>query len=266
MPEKSIGEKWNDLPSGARIGVYAGGAAVAALAIGTLLFYFIRQRRMGAKEAKAARERDEAERLEMERFKKQGIDPDGFTEYGQEYDAREMRKGGMSDADSYHVPETTAASPLGGASWGAGAAAGGIAAGAGAGAAAAMRSPQSPRSPAPSSHSHRDNRGPGSPHGFDFGVPPSPGHPRSQSPLLRSQSPGMPPQGPLPSPRGQLRSDSAPNAYMRVGSPGPQGGYGPGRMQSPGPMGPQRSFTDGQQGYRGNDNQQGYHGNQGGYR
>ncbi|PNY28524.1 glycosidase crf1 [Tolypocladium capitatum] len=248
VPEKSIGQKWDALPGGAKVGVYAGGGAVAAIAVSTLLYYLIRQRRLGAKEAKAAGDRAEAERLEMEQFKKQGIDPDGFAEHGQEYDAREMHSSGMSDADSYHVPETIPADPL--SSWGAGA---GV--GVAAGAAAAMRPAQSPRSPAPSSH--RDNHGPGGPRGFDFGVPPSP-MVRSQSPMMRSQSPGMPPQGPLPSPRGQMRSDSAPNAYSRMGSPGPQGGYGPARMQSPGPMGPPRSFTD--------NYQQGYRGNQGGYR
>ncbi|UNI18412.1 hypothetical protein JDV02_004683 [Purpureocillium takamizusanense] len=205
-PDKSISEKWAALPSSTKIGIYAGAGGFVALAGGALLFYFLRQRRRGAREARLAEERAAAERHEMEHFQKKGINPDGFSEYGHEYDAREVRKGGYGDADSYHVPETTAASPLGEGAWGAAAAAGG------------MHHAQNHRmaSPAPSA------RGPGSPRGFDFGVPPSP---------------GPSPSGPLPSPnRNQMRSESGPGAYGNMA-----------RMQSPGPP-PARSFTDIQRG------------------
>ncbi|OAQ59854.1 glycosyl hydrolase family 16 [Pochonia chlamydosporia 170] len=262
--DKSISEKWNELPTGAKAGVYAGAGGVAALAIGTLLWYYFRQRRIGAAEAKAAAEREERDRRENAQFQKNGINPDSFAAHGQEYNARDLRAGGMADNNSYHVPESNPfsgpfdeksrlgssasnASTMGGA--------GAAMAGGAMGAAGAMRGqPGRPASPASSNH-----------HGFDFGVPPSPGHPparshspgmRSHSPMIRSQSPGMPPPGSPGSPRQyQMRSDSAPDPYSRMGSPGPhQQGYGLQRMQSPGTMGPQRSFTDNQQpgyGYRG---------------
>lgn len=274
QPDKSIGEKWNELPTGAKAGVYGGGAAVGALALGTLLWYYIRQRRIGAAEAKAAAAREEQDRRENEQFKKNGINPDGFAAHGQEYNAMELRAGGMSDNNSYHVPESNPfngpfdeKSRLGSSASNVssmhGAAMAGGAMGA-AGAMGAMRGqPGRTASPAPSNH------------GFDFGVPPSPGRPpRSQSPgvlpqspMMRSQSPGMPPPGSASPRQHQMRSDSAPNAYSRMGSPGPQQGYGLQRMQSPGTMGPGRSFTDNQQGggygYRGPASPRGNNGWQG---
>ncbi|EFZ03928.1 glycoside hydrolase family 16 protein [Metarhizium robertsii] len=107
QPDKSTSEKWNDLPTGAKAGVYAGGGAVGALALGTLLWYYIRQRRIGAAEAKAAALRDEEDQRENARFLKDGINPDGFTDHGQEYNARELRAGGMANENSYHVPESS---------------------------------------------------------------------------------------------------------------------------------------------------------------
>ncbi|KHN99842.1 Concanavalin A-like lectin/glucanase, subgroup [Metarhizium album ARSEF 1941] len=240
QPDKSLGEKWNDLPSGAKAAVYAGGAVVAALAVGTLLWYYIRQRRIGAAEAKAAAQREDEERRENARFLKDGVNPDGFTAHGQEYNASELRAGGVADKNTYHVLES---SPFDGpfdeksrlGSSASNVSSLGGAAGAGVVAAGAMRGqPGRTASPAPSSH-----------RGFDFGVPPSPGHPP------RSQSPGMPQSAR----QHQMRGDSSPDPYSRTGSPGPrQQGYGLQRMQSPGAMGPQRSFTDDQQpgyGYRG---------------
>lgn len=246
QPDKSTSEKWNDLPTGAKAGVYAGGGAVGALALGTLLWYYIRQRRIGAAEAKAAALRDEEDQRENARFLKDGINPDGFTDHGQEYNARELRAGGMANENSYHVPESSPfdgpfdeksrlGSSASNVSTLVGAAGAGAVAGGAMGAAGAMRGqPGRTASPAPSNH------------GFEFGVPPSPGHPS------RSPSPGMPPGSPR---QHQTRSGSAPDPNSRMGSPGPhQQGYGLQRMQSPGAMGPQRSFTDNQQpgyGYRG---------------
>lgn len=187
-----------------------------------------------------------------------------------------MRRDGMADNDSYHVPTTNpfsgpfddSRSALGSRGSNASGAMGGAAMAGGAGAmalgAGSMRSHHSGRTGSPAPSSPHQN-------GFDFGVPPpSPHMQRSHSPVIRTQSPGMPPPG---SPRQyQMRSDSAPNAYARMGSPGPpQQGYGMQRMQSPGPMGAQRSFTD-QGGYRGPPGggrgweQQGGQGGQGGYR
>lgn len=71
-PKKSLSDKWNDLPQGARIGVYAGGAAFAGIIIIGALFYFLRQRRRGANEAKAAALRAEQERLELQGLKDGG--------------------------------------------------------------------------------------------------------------------------------------------------------------------------------------------------
>ncbi|KAG6038733.1 hypothetical protein E4U41_003784 [Claviceps citrina] len=251
QPERSLGEKWADLSTGAKAGVYGGGAAVAGLALGALIWYFLRQRRIGAAEAKAAQERELRERRENEEFRKRGVNPDGFTSFGEEYNARQFRSEGTSGGDPYHAPasnpfhgpfdeKTRLGSSAGNAS--------GLVAGAAA--AEFMRGqPSRTASPAPSSQ-----------HGFDFGVPPSPGlTPRSQSPSMQSQvplmsppSPGVPPQG-APS-QCQMRNSSAPTGYTRIGSPEAQESYGMQRMQSPGVMNPQRSFSGNQQsgyGYRG---------------
>jgi hypothetical protein len=241
QPDKSISEKWNDLPSGAKVGVYSGGGAVGALLIGTLLWYYIRQRRIGAAEAKAAAQREEQERRENAEFARKGINPDGFADHGQEYNARDLRTGGMADNNSYRVPDSSPfegpfdeKSRLGSSASNVSSMRGAVMAGGAMGAAGAMRGqPSRTASPAPSSQ-----------HGFDFGVPPSPGHPpRSQSPA--SMNPGSPGS----SRPYQMRSDSAPNPYSRMGSPGPQQqGYGLQRMQSPGAVGAQRSFSENQRG------------------
>ncbi|OAA34043.1 Concanavalin A-like lectin/glucanase, subgroup [Metarhizium rileyi] len=226
QPDKSVGDKFNDLPAGAKTGIYAGGAAVGALAIGTLLWYYLRQRRIGAAEAKAAVQREEEDRQENAMFLKNGINPDGFTAHGQEYNAGELRAGGVAD-NSYQALDSN---PFNGpfdekSRLGSSASSLSTPSGAGAsaivgGAIGAMQG-QSSRtaSPAPSSH-----------HGFEFGVPPSPGHP-SPSPWP-PMSPGSPPQY-------QMRSGSAPNPYSEMGSPGPhQQGYGLQRMQGQGASGP----------------------------
>ena len=84
-PPKSIAEKWAELSSGAKIGIYCGAGTGAALILVALIFYCIKQRRRGAKEAKIAAEQAEAERLELERFKKEGIDPDSLQNEGTDY-------------------------------------------------------------------------------------------------------------------------------------------------------------------------------------
>ncbi|KAG5977115.1 hypothetical protein E4U55_007066 [Claviceps digitariae] len=252
QPETSIGEKWAALPSATKTAVYGAGAAVGALAFGALIWYYLRQRRIGAAEAKAAQERELIERRENEDFQKRGVDPDGFIAYGHEYDAAQFRSEGMTDGNSYHVPSSnpfsgpfddeksrlgSSASNISGMVGGA-VVAGGAA---GAGAAGTMHGQLSrTASPAPSSN-----------HGFDFGVPPSPGLlPRSHSPaspshlpLMYSQSPGIPLQG-SPRPH-QMRSGS--DGYARIGSPASSESYGMQRMQSPGAVSPQRSFNENHQ-------------------
>ncbi|KAG6005639.1 hypothetical protein E4U54_000302 [Claviceps lovelessii] len=255
QPERSLGDKWAALSSGVKTAVYGAGAAVAGLAFGALIWYYLRQRRIGAAEAKAAQERELVERRENEDYQKRGVDPDGFIAYGHEYNAGHFRSAGISDGNSYHVPVSDPfsgpfdeKSRLGSSASNAsglvgGAAVAGGAVGAAAGAAGTMgRHPSRTASPAPSSH-----------HGFEFGVPPSPGvSPRSQSPGSPSHAPLMPPQSPGVPLEGssrphQMRSGSAPNGYTRLGSPGTPESYGMRRMQSPGAMSQQRNFSDRQQ-------------------
>lgn len=300
-PEKSISDKWNDLPNAAKIGIYAGAAGFVGLLAIAAMIYCIRQRRRGAREARAAEARAEAERLELERFKKAGVDPDSFVTSASEYNAKEMRRDGMTDQDSYSVPNSpslqavSAASPLENNKWDANAAAAlgvgvGAGAAAGAGAASAMRSPvpllsdgaQSPRVGSPGFYSDRqgNSRSP---------APSTRQHTQSPGPGMRSPTQGF---SQLPQPH---RSYTSPNAQMRMGSPGPQQGFGDAMQRSGSPAQlahpqPQRSFTtdggygDGHgqahgggygvqghemqdQGYgSGGRGDQGYWGNAGGYR
>lgn len=287
-----MAEKWEELPSTAKTAVYAGGAGLGAIIIVLAVFYCIRQRRRGIREAKIAEAKMQEERLELERFKQAGIDPDSFVANGHEYNAKEMRDEGLTDKDSYSVPTTAAATPTtatpnekwqAAAAVGVGAAAGaGVAAGTAAAANGGMRSPmpllrdgaQSPRSPqspgfnAP--YSDRPAPGPGS-----FNAPftdrsansnsPAPsmnnyGGARSPPPMgdFRSQSPAMGPGGPA------MMGNFSPQPTRSFTSPGP------GRMASPPPQQqpgfnmahpqPQRSLTTA--GYP--NSQQGGFGSQGG--
>ena len=237
-----MSEKWADLPTGAKAGIYAGGGVVALAAISTLAWYFIRQRRIGSAEAKAAQEKEEMDRRENEQLQRNGINPDSFAEHGREYNASEMRRDGMADNNSYHVPETNPFSgPFDDGSR-LGSSASNASFGAGAGAAGSMRS----------IHSQRGTPGPR----YDYAAPP----PVAQSPVMRSHSPagsayGMPPA--RGQPQYQMRSGSAPP--MRTASPGPpQRGYTMQNIQSPQPMRPQRNFTDYGGGYSGQGGQGGW--------
>ncbi|KAF5005765.1 hypothetical protein FDECE_7807 [Fusarium decemcellulare] len=82
-PEKTASEKWAALPSGTKSGIYAGGVGVAAVGIGALAFYFIKQRRAGASEAKVAGDKAAAERVDLMSYRA-GEDT---TEQGHEYSA-----------------------------------------------------------------------------------------------------------------------------------------------------------------------------------
>ncbi|KAI1427127.1 concanavalin A-like lectin/glucanase domain-containing protein [Xylaria sp. FL1777] len=84
-PEKSLSEKWAELPQSAKIGVYAAAGAVGGLLFIALAVYYIKQRRQGQKEAALAARMHEEERLELERFKKEGRNPDDLNFDGTEY-------------------------------------------------------------------------------------------------------------------------------------------------------------------------------------
>lgn len=245
-PPESISDKFNNLSPTAKLAIYASAAGVGVVLLAWALFYCIRQRRRGAREAALAMKKQEEERLELERFKMAGINPDSFAEQGIEYNAKEMAREGVSSKDSYSVP----ASPSN-EKWETAAALGAGAVGGGAVAANGMRSPmpllrEGAQSPRVASPGPNNSRGPYAGAGYS---PISNSHSdmRSPGPMspMRTASPGMPPPGPLPANPSQ-RSFSSPNAQMRIGSPGPQqGGYGGGRVNSPGPMAaPQRSFTN----------------------
>jgi hypothetical protein len=229
------------------------------------LFYFIRQRRIGAKQAKVENERLEKERREIDQLRQKGIDPDSFVVENSEYNPQKMTRDGTVHRDSYSVPTTpiTAAALANTKTshdnrWGA----------TGADAAAAMRSPmpllrdgsQSPRvaSPGP--------MGPYGPGSIQMdrlrGDTRSPAHLVSP---LRTPSPGMPPN--FPPPASPHRSATNPNAYMRMDSPGPQQHFGS-RTQSPAPMNhSNRSYTAPREdyGFGGGHQQQQQYGNHGGY-
>ncbi|XXH03200.1 hypothetical protein Hte_009597 [Hypoxylon texense] len=113
VPEKSLSEKWNDLPSGTKSGVYAGAGGVGALLFLGLAVYYVKQRRRGKQEAALAAQRMEQERVEMERFKKEGGNPDALAFDGAEYGG----KGGMATTTTttttYAVPDSPPGSSAG---------------------------------------------------------------------------------------------------------------------------------------------------------
>lgn len=67
--KETTAEKWEKLPAAAKAGVYAGGAGVVALGVGALAFLYLRAKRAGTAEAKAADEKAQAERHELMGFK-----------------------------------------------------------------------------------------------------------------------------------------------------------------------------------------------------
>lgn len=208
---------------GAKIGIYAAIGVVSALAVGTLIFYYIRQRRLGAAEAKLADEKAAAERSEIQDLRSRGIDPDGFREHGQEIGPNaDMSPPGTAGNPFNHPDDSRPGSrhpTVPGAAFAAGAA--GAAAGSYAQSHAAA--PRTPTSPPGGYHNANANAG------FDFGVPSSPAASHRQ--VSRTQSDMMPPHAPQSPMRGPARSATA-DPY-RMGSPGPQQGYGLNRMQSP---------------------------------
>ncbi|KAK0654990.1 concanavalin A-like lectin/glucanase domain-containing protein [Cercophora newfieldiana] len=284
QPEPTVAEKFEALPQSSKTAIYAGSAAGGGLLLAALLFYCIRQRRRGSKEAKLAEAKAEEERRELEGFRKAGINPDAFTDQATEYNAKEMRRDGLSDQNSYSVP--TSPADANNEKWQRAAAIGGGAA-AGAAAAGAMRSPmpllrdgaQSPRVGTPVTPGNPFNDPP-------YSDRPSTSHSAASIPSINHAAPMPSPMGAGVGPSRQYqpgpRSFSSPHAQMRT-SPGPQQPQfgGPQRSNSPSPMQqmPPRSHTAspgygpnyGHQGYgnqshqgpRGNQNGQGYWGNDG---
>ena len=238
-----LSEKWANLPTGAKIGIYAGGAAFAGLAIGALAFSCIRRRRLRSRAAQAVAQRNAADRVEMERLKEEGIDPDSLAYEGQEYRSRDMKKEGFVDSDSYSIPPTpnsptpSTAPPV-------------YAATAGAGGMAAMHAYNSrTASPAPSSMYH-DIPTPGTPQPSGLGAPPPRGQSRQQgygrippqSPYRdSSQSPRSPEQGGYGAPppmAPQMRSQSPMMRSQSPAMPQPQGAYQSPMMRSQSPAMP----------------------------
>ncbi|KAF7562353.1 hypothetical protein G7046_g1790 [Stylonectria norvegica] len=77
-PETTSSEKWKEVPQATKTAVYAGGVGAGAIGLGALAFFFIRQRRRGAGEAKAA----EGTQSEMLISNKGG---ESTTQQGHEY-------------------------------------------------------------------------------------------------------------------------------------------------------------------------------------
>ncbi|KAI0173686.1 glycoside hydrolase family 16 protein [Hypoxylon sp. FL1284] len=209
QPEKSLSEKWDDLPSSTKTGVYAAAGGVGALLFIGLIFYYLKQRKRGKQEAALAAQRQEQERVELERFKKEGRNPDALDFDGTEYNP----KGGM-ETTTYAVSDSPPGSSAGPPekAWdptGSG------------GAAAVPLLRNNTMSPPLASPGH------------------GPAGPLRNNSLasVRSQSPGMPLQFQPPAPSSPVnRSFSPSNASMRMGSPGPQAGpYGAPRINSPAP-------------------------------
>jgi len=248
-----MADKWNNLSQTSKTAIYASSAGAGGLLVALMAFYCIRQRRRGAKEAKIANAKFQQEQRELAAFKAAGVDPDSFaSETGAEYNAKEMAREGLTSNNSYSVPSPS--SPVTNEKW-----QGATTFGA-AGAAAAAAG--NPRSAMPLLHNGAQSPRIGSP------GPQNPAYNRSiynaspanaadpaaaplMSPMQRSGSPaGVPPQ--QFQQQQPNRSFSTPQTQMRVGSPGPQQGYGARPLQNPNPMmaqqqqqQPQRSFTTG---------------------
>ncbi|KAI0403123.1 concanavalin A-like lectin/glucanase domain-containing protein [Xylaria palmicola] len=197
-PEKSLAEKWAELPQAARIGVYAAAAVVGGALFIALIVYYIMQRRRGQREAALATKMHEEERLELERFKKGGRNPDDLQFDGMEY-AGAAGKGGMMSSYS-----AIADSPPGSS-------------------AGPAEKPWDPtRSDAAASGTpllHNEMTGPSRNNSRASPIP---------------QSPGLPPSYPLPASPVNRGFSASPYAPSRMGSTGSQAGGYPGRVNSPG--------------------------------
>ncbi|SPO00245.1 related to putative glycosidases [Cephalotrichum gorgonifer] len=276
-PEKSLSDKFNDLPQGARVAIYAGSAALGAVIIFVGLFYFIRQRRRGKREAVAAAAKAEQERLELQALKSGG---DRWDPSKGDYTVAEMHDDGTVREKAFDQlgPKPDNSWPDQGAAVAGGAAAVGAAAGAAAMAGGRGGGADPYGAPGPHSPGHQYGAAPQSP-GHPYGAPPrSPGGYMSpqgngpQSPVGymgpqgggQSQGGYMPP-GPASPTYGGGFDPRAQGLPPRSGSAAPTyggGGYDP-RAQSPGVNMPPRSGSAAPQlpGY----GPQGGYGGQGGH-
>lgn len=109
-PEKSMSEKWDELPQGAKAGVFVGAVAAAAGAFITFLVYYLRQRKRGQAEAAAREAEAERERMELEQFRKEGRNPDALDYEGVEYNAASMGKG--PNVETYQMPTASRSNSL----------------------------------------------------------------------------------------------------------------------------------------------------------
>ncbi|KAI1748785.1 glycoside hydrolase family 16 protein [Xylaria castorea] len=224
-PEKSLSEKWAELPEGAKIGIYVAAGVVGGLLFIALAVYYFKQRRQGHKEAALAAKMQEDERVELERFKKGGRNPDDLNFDGTEYLGAAGKGGMMSSysAISDSPPGSSAGPPE--KTWDP-TGSDGIASG--------------------MPLLHNEARGPSRNNSLASPLP---------------QSPGLPPSYPLPaspvnrgvsaSPHAPSRAGSTGPARMNsagpgspqarsTGSPAPHDMYGMSRINSPGPMQPNR--------------------------
>jgi len=240
-PKESVAEKWEKLPETSKTAVYASAGGVGAVAVIALIWYCIRQRRRGRREAKLVAEAAEKERQETARYAKAGINPDSFADTPNDYRVADV----SDDGKVTEKPVNVFASPFdsrpntseqGEKAWPMSPATPN---------ASAMRSPvpllqegsQSPRFD--SSGPSRPYTPTGSPYNQPLARSQAPAHAMSQRspargpgmpPAMGGMGPGMGPRHP-PTPN---RSASSPNTYMR---PGPSM-QGPPRGPLPGPPGP----------------------------
>ncbi|KAI1176460.1 concanavalin A-like lectin/glucanase domain-containing protein [Nemania sp. FL0916] len=199
-PEKSLSEKWAELPNGTKIGIYAAAGTVGGLLFLALAVYAIKQRRRGQKEAALAAKMQEQERVELEQFKKSGRNPDALNFDGTEYGGA-AGKGGMTSSYS-----AIADSPPG----------------------SSAGLPEKAWDPTGSD---------GMPllHNDAMGAPRNNG---LASPI-HAQSPGLPPAYPLPSSPVNRSFSASPHAPSRMGSASSHASGYPNRMNSTGPGSPQ---------------------------
>lgn len=81
-PEKTLAEKWAEVPTGGKIGVYVGSAAAGAMLIAGFIFFCLRQRRKGRLEHALDDTKWNSERTEMNNFQTDWKQSDWSTRGG----------------------------------------------------------------------------------------------------------------------------------------------------------------------------------------
>jgi hypothetical protein len=85
---ESISEKWASLNSTTKFAIYAVCGGVAFVSLGLFALYYFNQRSRGKREAAELAEAQVQERMELERFQKEGRNPDDLGYSGTEYNPR----------------------------------------------------------------------------------------------------------------------------------------------------------------------------------